>query len=160
MMRVWPILPQVAPHPNIIPHGSVPVGMYLIYDAHEEFFLEHLLVFLKSYFQIDESEARSKKISTTPNPQHPHCELGSAKVSLPVLLRVEKPLAREIPMVAFGFYYPDEIFKKDSCDIETFHAYKSHLEKDTDPRLDDARELLEMAEAYYFPTKKHHSILH
>jgi len=117
-------------------------------------------VFLKSYFQIDESEARSKKISTTPNPQHPHCELGSAKVSLPVLLRVEKPLAREIPMVAFGFYYPDEIFKKDSCDIETFHAYKSHLEKDTDPRLDDARELLEMAEAYYFPTKKHHSILH
>ncbi len=129
-----------------------PIGVMIIYQADEMDELEHLVVFLRSYFAITDADIANKRKGVRFRKEHPHIALGGP-ISLLQLIRRLPQLSNEGHGVAIGFFYPDKKTQKKTDHVTVFHEYKKHLDADTTLELDHVRVCYSEIEEEYFPTR-------
>ena len=129
-----------------------PIGVMLIYQADEMEELEHLVVFLRSYFAITDDDIANKRKGIRLRKEHPQIALDGP-ISLLALIRLLPKLSVLGHGVAIGFFYPDKKTQKKTDHVTVFHEYKKKLDDDTTPELDHARVCYNEIEGKYFPSR-------
>lgn len=124
----------------------------IIYQADEMEELEHLVVFLRSYFAVTEADIANKRKGIRFRKEHPQIALG-APISLLTLIRRLPLLFVKGHGVAIGFFYPDKKTLRKAAHVTVFHEYKKHLDSDTALNLDLVRVCYNEIEGEYFPSR-------
>lgn len=130
-----------------------PIGVMIIYQSDEMEELEHLVLFLRSYFAITDADILNKRKGVRWSKKHPQIAVCTAPISLLTLIRRLHSLSVEGVGVAIAFFYPDKKTQKKTDHVGVFREYKKHLDSDTTPELDHVRLCYKEVEEGYFPSR-------